>query len=436
MLGKRHCCAGVVVQAYCGAICSAVRNPGIDLCLSGFGWPVTSPLCDKSRPRELSSVDSAIPGTIMLPKAARAARHTLNRSDFVTLAKRSVVYCRISAPQSCIIKLGDSEISVQHLELAGGDQLPAVGLGFWKIEKSATPEVVTTAIDAGYRHFDCACDYGNEAEVGVGLQRALQAGAVTRDDLWVTSKLWNTYHRTEHVRPALERTLEDLQVDYVDLYLIHFPISMRYVPFDERYPPEWFFDPNADSPRLELDPVPIQETWRAMEQLVADGLAKNIGICNFGTSLLRDLLSYADIRPAVLQIESHPYLTQEKLIRYCNDENIAVTAFSPLGAQSYFSLNMAEQGESVLEHEVVRDIATKHDRTPAQVVLRWGVQRGTAIVPKSSNADRLRENLALFDFELTDDEMKSISALDRNRRFNDPGDFCEAAFNTFMPIYE
>ena len=204
---------------------------------------------------------------------ARVARHTLHRSDFVTLAKRSVVHCRRSAPHSWNIRRGDREISVQHLELAGGSKLPAVGLGFWKIEKSATPEVVTTAIDAGYRHFDCACDYGNEAEVGVGLQRALQAGTVTRDDLWVTSKLWNTYHRTEHVRPALERTLQDLQVDHVDLYLIHFPISMRYVPFDERYPPEWFFDPNADSPRLELDPVSIQETWRAMEQLVADGLA-------------------------------------------------------------------------------------------------------------------------------------------------------------------
>ncbi len=343
---------------------------------------------------------------------------------------------RLQSNDNDHIPTGDSTISVPHLELATGDRLPAVGLGFWKVDKAVTPDVVTTAIDAGYRHFDCACDYGNEAEVGVGVQRVLHAGAVKRDDLWITSKLWNTYHKAEHVKPALERTLRDLQVDYVDLYLIHFPISLRFVPFEERYPPEWLFDPNADSPRMELDPVPIQETWRAMEQLVTDGLAKNIGVCNFGTSLLRDLLSYADVRPAVLQIESHPHLTQDKLLRYCNDEHIAVTAFSPLGAQSYFSLNMAEASESVLENDVVRDIAAKHNRTSAQIVLRWGVQRGTAIVPKSSNADRLRANIALFDFELSDDEMTAISNLNRNRRFNDPGDFAEAAFNAFMPIYE
>ncbi len=331
---------------------------------------------------------------------------------------------------------GDSTIIVQHLELAGGGTLPSVGLGLWKVEKSVTPDVIQTAIDVGYRHFDCACDYGNEAEVGVGLQRSLHSGVVKREDLWITSKLWNTYHRAEHVRPALERTLGDLQLDYLDLYLIHFPISLRFVPFKERYPPEWFFDPATDSPRLEVDAVPIQETWQALEALVRSGLARNIGVCNFGTSLLRDLLSYADVRPALLQIESHPHLTQDKLLRFCHDENIAVTAFSPLGAQSYFSLNMAEQGESVLEQEAVRAIAANHDRTPAQIVLRWGIQRGTAIVPKSSNAARLRENISLFDFALSSDEMTAISALDRNRRFNDPGDFCEAAFNTFMPIYE
>ncbi|MCA9121751.1 MAG: aldo/keto reductase [Planctomycetaceae bacterium] len=327
-------------------------------------------------------------------------------------------------------------MSAHTLDLATGDKLPSVGLGLWKIDKSLTADVVINAAEIGYRHFDCACDYGNEVEVGNGLQRVLQAGAVCRDDLWITSKLWNTYHRAEHVRPATEQTLRDLQLDYLDLYLIHFPISLRFVPFEDRYPPEWFFDPSAESPRLELDPVPIQDTWRAMEGLVRDGLVKNIGVCNFGTSLLRDLLSYAEIRPAVLQVESHPYLTQDKLLRFCREENIAVTAFSPLGAQSYFSLNMAQESESVLEQEAIKEIAAHHGRTPAQVVLRWGVQRGTAIVPKSSRPERLRENIALFDFELGNDEMTAISALNRNRRFNDPGDFCEAAFNTFMPIYE
>ena len=173
-----------------------------------------------------------------------------------------------------------------------------------------------------------------------------------------------------------------------------------------------------------------------MEQLVTEGLVREIGVCNFGCSLLRDLLSYAEIAPSVLQVEMHPYLTQEKLLRFCQESNIAVTAFSPLGAQSYFSLNMAEVSESLLEREIMREIAGCHDRTPAQVALRWGVQRGTAVVPKTTRVERLHENFSIFDFELSEEEMTAISGLNRNRRFNDPGHFCEAAFNTFLPIYE
>lgn len=320
--------------------------------------------------------------------------------------------------------------------LASGRQLPTVGMGFWKVGRDVAADVAQQAIENGYRHLDCACDYGNEAEVGQGIAAALQAGTVTREQLWVTSKLWNTYHRPEHVRAACERSLRDLQLDDLDLYLIHFPIALKFVPFEDRYPPEWFFDPNADSPRLEPDAVPIHETWQAMEELVEAGLVKEIGVCNFGVSLLRDLLASAKIPPAVLQVELHPYLTQEKLLRFCRESGIAETGFSPLGAQSYFALNMAEQDESVLESGPVRQIAEAHGRTPAQVVLRWAVQRGTAVVPKTSRIERMRENLAIDDFSLTDDQMAAISALNRNRRFNDPGDFCEAAFNSFFPIYE
>ena len=182
--------------------------------------------------------------------------------------------------------------------------------------------------------------------------------------------------------------------------------------------------------------VPLAETWGAMEDLVRAGLVKNIGVCNFGVGLLRDLLSYTRITPAVLQVEQHPYLTQEKLLRFYRENGIAVTAFSPLAAQSYISIGMARADESVLEQRVVQECAARHNRTPAQIVLRWGVQRGTAIVPKTTNPQRLRENLALFDFELSAEEMQQIGALDRGRRFNDPGEFCEAAFGTFFPIYE
>jgi D-xylose reductase len=325
---------------------------------------------------------------------------------------------------------------MQNLKLNTGRSLPAVGFGLWKIDRSATAEIVVEAARAGYRHFDCASDYGNEAEVGEGLRRVLRDGICQRSDLWVTSKLWNTYHRAEHVRPAVERSLRDLGLGYLDLYLIHFPIALAFVPIEERYPAGWFFDPNATRPAMKPDRVPISETWQAMEELVAAGLVRDIGVCNFGVALLRDLQSYAKIGPAVLQVESHPYLAQHKLVRYCQEQRIAVTAFSPLGAQSYFELKMASAAESVLQDEVIRDIARRHQRTPAQIALRWGVQRGTAVVPKTSRSERLRENIALFDFELSDDEMRRIGALDRGRRFNDPGDFCESAFNTFFPIYE
>ena len=187
---------------------------------------------------------------------------------------------------------------------------------------------------------------------------------------------------------------------------------------------------------MEFSPVPIQQTWQAMEELVDAGLVKNIGVCNFTTGLISDLLCYARIKPGVLQVELHPYLTQEKLVEYCEQNDIAVTGFSPLGALSYVPLGMAEENESVLEQDAVIQIADRVGKTPAQVVLRWGIQRGTAIVPKTSKKDRLKENLDLFDFELCEEDMQAINSLNRNQRFNDPGDFGPAAFNTFCPIYD
>lgn len=324
----------------------------------------------------------------------------------------------------------------QDLTLRSGDRLPAVGLGVWKIPPGEAAAVVVEAARLGYRHFDCASDYGNEKEVGLGLRAVLSEGICERKDLWITSKLWNTNHAAEHVRAAAERSLADLQLDYLDLYLIHFPISLRHVPFDVRKPTGWFYDPAAPAPRMEFAPVPISETWNAMERLADARLVRNIGVCNFGVSLLRDLAAYARIPPAMLQVEMHPLLTQEILLRYCREEGIAVTAFSPLGSPSYVPLGMATAEESLLEQPAVVEIASRHGKTPAQVLLRWGIQRGTAVIPKSSRVGRLRENLDIFDFELSDQEMRAISALNRNRRFNDPGMFCEAAFNTFCPIYE
>ena len=314
--------------------------------------------------------------------------------------------------------------------------MPSVGLGLWKIEPQLTAASIVTAIQAGYRHLDGASDYGNEPEAGDGVRQALSSRLCSRDDLWITSKLWNTYHRAKNVRLAAERSLKDWGLDYFDLYLIHFPIALAFVPFDERYPPGWLFDPAADRPGMVPEAVSIAETWGAMEELVDRGLVRHIGVSNFGCSLIRDLLSYAVIRPEVLQVESHPYLVQSKLLRYCQQEQIAFTAFSPLGAGSYVPLNMASQSQSVLNDPQVRAIAQRHGKTPAQVVLRWGVQRGTSVIPKTSRRERLTENLSLFDFVLSDEEMGQVSSFDRHLRFNDPGVFCEQAFHTFFPIYE
>ena len=184
------------------------------------------------------------------------------------------------------------------ITLPDGGKFPSVGLGMWKMPKPELPSLVQEAIRIGYRHLDCACDYGNEPQVGEGIAAALRDGLCRRDDLWVTSKLWNTYHEPKHVRAACERSLRDLKLNILDLYLVHFPIALAFVPFDLRYPPEWFFDPNAAQPAMKPIDVPYADTWGAMEELQRAGLVKRIGVCNLNISMLRDLLARCSIRPA------------------------------------------------------------------------------------------------------------------------------------------
>lgn len=274
-------------------------------------------------------------------------------------------------------------------------------------------------------------DYGNESEVGEGIRRAIDDGVCRREDLFVTSKLWNTYHKPEHVPLAIARTLQDLGLEYVDEYLIHFPISMEFVPFEAKYPPEWT---NMEG-KMVLVPNDLMATWKALEMLVDNGQCRSIGICNFSSQLLRQLLSVCRIRPSTLQVELHPHNSQEHLVRMARDAGIRVTAFSVFGASSYLELGMAEKSEVLLCDETIKSIAASKRKSPGQILIRWALQRNTLPLCKTQKETRMIENRDVFDFYLTSAEMERISALNRNRRYNDPGAFCEPGMGTFCPIY-
>lgn len=300
--------------------------------------------------------------------------------------------------------------------------MPQVGFGLWKVDNATCADTVYNAIKVGYRLFDGACDYGNEKEAGEGVARAIKDGLVKREDLFLVSKLWNSFHDGDKVEPIAKKQLADWGIDYFDLFIVHFPVALKYVDPSERYPPGWAVDGKDD---VQLSKASIQETWTAMENLVHKGLAKSIGISNFQGSLILDLLRYANIRPATLQIEHHPYLVQPTLLKLAESEGIAVTAYSSFGPQSFIELEWQKAKDTpvLFEHPVVVKIAEKAKKTPAQVLLRWATQRGLAVIPKSNNPKRLQQNLEVTDFDLSQEELDSISGLDRHLRFNNPTDY-------------
>ena len=282
--------------------------------------------------------------------------------------------------------------------------MPALGLGTWKSEPGQVGPAVESAIRAGYRHLDCAPVYGNEAEIGETLERVFRDGRVARDDLWVTSKLWNDKHLPDDVRPGLEKTLADLRLDYLDLYLIHWPIALK--------PGKLF--PESGNDFLAPEEAPLEETWAALEQLVDDGLCRHLGVSNFSPNRMRRLSESARLPIQVNQVECHPLLRQPELLETCHELSVALTAYSPLGSPGH-----KEDDPVVLELPEVREIASAHEVHPAQVVLAWAVQRGTIVIPKSVDPDHQSTNLAAAELALTPDEMARLDALDRGHRYLD-----------------
>ncbi len=311
-----------------------------------------------------------------------------------------------------------------YLTFHDGTKFPQMGFGTWKISLEDTADVVYSAIKEGYRHIDCAQDYANEKQVGEGVRRAIKDGIVTRKELFLTSKLWNTFHSPENVVKFCKKSLADWGVDYFDLFLVHFPIAQKYVDPSERYPPGLFTDEAAQ--KIELEPVPIYKTWAAFESLVDQGLVKNIGLSNFTVALVNDLLTYARIKPALWQIEHHPYLTQLNTVKYGQSQGIVMLGYSTFGPRSYEELDRNDEVReipSVLKHPVVEKIAKAHNVSAALVILRWVTQRGIACIPKTVFPNELKENLKAFTFNLTEDEIKEINKLDRHARFNNPIDW-------------
>ncbi|MEK7583503.1 MAG: aldo/keto reductase [Patescibacteria group bacterium] len=306
--------------------------------------------------------------------------------------------------------------SHDNLILNTGTPMPRIGLGTWKSKPEEAGKAVEYALrEAGYNHIDCAAIYRNEPEIGAAFGSVFGSGARKREDVFITSKLWNTEHARDHVRAACEKTLRDLKLDYLDLYLMHWGIAIP--PFDG--------EPNNPYGRLteQLDEkgylitekIPVRETWEAMEELVSAGLVKAIGVANFTAPMLVDLLTYAKITPAINQIELHPYLQQQALIEFCQNKGIAVTAYSPLGSPGNFG--KAKNLPVIAEDPVIVEIAKRLGKSPAQVMIRWAIQRDTIVIPKSVTPERIKENLAVFDFELSDADMAAIKTLDRGLRF-------------------
>ncbi|KAM0327070.1 hypothetical protein ACHAQA_006195 [Verticillium albo-atrum] len=283
-----------------------------------------------------------------------------------------------------------------HLTLNTGAQIPAVGFGTWQAKPGEVEIAVETALKAGYRHVDCAAIYRNEAEVGEGIRKS----GVSRSEIFLTGKLWNTNHAPEDVEAGVNKTLQDLGTDYLDLFLMHWPVAFKNTG-------KWF--PLEDDGIFALADIDPSVTWAAMEKLVASGKVRAIGVSNFTIKRLEDLLATTKTVPAVNQVEAHPYLQQPKLFDFCKSKGIVLTAYSPLGNN--------QTGEPrTVDDPLVGDLSNKLGIDRGQLLAAWGVQRGTVVLPKSVTPSRIKSNFEVK--ELPSDVFEQLNGLERNKRFN------------------
>ncbi|XP_025422747.1 LOW QUALITY PROTEIN: alcohol dehydrogenase [NADP(+)]-like [Sipha flava] len=297
----------------------------------------------------------------------------------------------------------------QFVTFNNGEKYPILGLGTWKSKPGVVEEAVRVAIDTGYRHFDCAMFYGNEQEIGNAIKQKIDEGVVAREDLYITSKLWNIFHQPEIVETVLKKTLSDLQVEYLDLYLIHWPMAFKEGGLNDDFIPK-----DDDGATIEGNGSYI-ETWKAMEQLVENGLVRSIGVSNFNKRQIEDILSVATVKPVNNQVECHPYLNQNQLKKYCEEQGIVLTAYSPLGSPD--NPWKKPEDHSLLEDPKIIEIADKYSKSAAQVIIKYQIQRGVMVIPKSVTKNRIESNFDVWDFELEQEDMDQIDIYDCGARF-------------------
>lgn len=284
-------------------------------------------------------------------------------------------------------------------------KMPIIGLGTWKSEAGKVYQAIRWAIKLGYRHFDCAQIYGNQQEIGAALRDAIKEDGIKREELFITSKIWNDAHLKDDVLPATNKILEELQLEYLDLLLMHWPVAQK----------KGVMMPRSDDDVISLEKAPIEDTWREMEKAQHQNLTKSIGVSNFGINRLSALIEKSEIIPAVNQVESHPFLMQNELIQWCKQNNIVVTAYSPLGSgdRSYKS----DDEPNLIGNEVIKSIAQKNNISEAQVLLAWQMQRGVVVIPKSTSEEHLRDNLSAIMVSLDNRDIEDIDNIGINYRY-------------------